>query len=358
MTILYITFIDFGELKSGSSVRPQKIYQAFLQEGHEVKLLEGQQNRRAERRQKVREILSWLDSHKPDICYVDPPSGPIFNSIDLQLLKRIHRMGVPIGLFYRDAYWKFAKWWGVTGIKKWVLTYMHKRDLKLFGQNCDILYFPSRSMADLFHFPKQEILPPGGEIHCAPHPHLYHQMVYVGGISERYGSSILLNAMKLLQKKHLDIRLSLVCREAEMGYLDKKYRDAPWLKIYHASGDDQLRPIYEKADVGILPLKRDFYMDFAIPVKTFEYMGYGLPLISTDCVETKRIIDRYECGITCKDDAESLANAIEAFYQDPNRIKVYQRNVMRAMQENKWTDRTKKVIEDLSGFNNKSSAKS
>ena len=54
MTILYITFIDFGEFKSGSSVRPQKMYDAFRQLGHEVKLLEGQQTagQSASRRQR------------------------------------------------------------------------------------------------------------------------------------------------------------------------------------------------------------------------------------------------------------------------------------------------------------------
>ena len=94
MTILYITFIDFGEFKSGSSVRPQKMYDAFRQLGHEVKLLEGQQNRRAERKQKTAEILSWLDSHTPDICYVEPPAGPFFNAIDLKLLKKVRLLEV------------------------------------------------------------------------------------------------------------------------------------------------------------------------------------------------------------------------------------------------------------------------
>ena len=353
MTILYITFIDFGEFKSGSSVRPQKMYDAFRQLGHEVKLLEGQQNRRAERKQKTAEILSWLDSHTPDICYVEPPAGPFFNAIDLKLLKKVHGMGVPIALFYRDAYWKFAKWWGVKGPKKWLLTHMHKRDLKVFAKTCDIVYFPSPSMADLFDFHCREPLPPGGEIHCPPHSQLFHRIVYVGGISEKYGSIPLLQAVESLQQQGMDIRLSLVCREAEMEHLDKRYLDMKWLTISHASGDEQLSPIYAEADVGILPMKRDFYMDFAVHVKMFEYMGYGLPVISTDCVETKRMIDRYECGLTCKDDPQSLADAIARFYSDPEKIEEYRNNVKKAMSENQWCNRAQKVVEDLSALKKK-----
>lgn len=350
MTILYITFIDFGELKSGSSVRPQKMYHAFADLGHKVKLLEGQQNRRAQRRERVRETLSWLDTHKPDLCYIEPPAGPFFNRIDLRLIRKVHAMGVPVALFYRDAYWKFADWWGVKGPKRWVLTHMHKRDLRVFQKNCDILYFPSPTMADLFDFPRRKPLPPGGEVRCEPHRKLFRTIVYVGGISEKYGSLPLLRAVELLQEKGVDVRLTLVCREAEMAHLDKRYRQAGWLEIRHASGDEELAPIYAQADAGLLPMKRDFYMDFAVHVKMFEYMGYGLPVIATDCVETKRIIDRYGCGLTCKDDAASLAGAIEQFYSDPDRIAVLRQNVVRAMEENQWKNRAQTVVEDLSAL--------
>ncbi len=41
MLILYITYVDINSGTSGSSVRPQKMYRAFLDAGHEVKLLSG-----------------------------------------------------------------------------------------------------------------------------------------------------------------------------------------------------------------------------------------------------------------------------------------------------------------------------
>ena len=63
MKLLYITYIDFTENpKSGSAVRPQKMYKAFLEHGVDVKLLECQQNKRKQRKEKVKEILHWLDS--------------------------------------------------------------------------------------------------------------------------------------------------------------------------------------------------------------------------------------------------------------------------------------------------------
>ena len=154
MKILYITYIDFdGSGKSGSSVRPQKMYEAFLNLGLDVKLLECQQNKFKERRKKVREILEWLDNNTPDICYIESPSGPIFNQIDLKLIKKVHNMGVPIGYFYRDAFWLFPEMQKkIKLIKRHLINFMNLRDLHVLENNCDIVYFPTNSAISLFDF--------------------------------------------------------------------------------------------------------------------------------------------------------------------------------------------------------------
>ena len=62
------------------------------------------------------------------------------------------------------------------------------------------------------------------------------------------------------------------------------------------------------------------------------------------------MIDRYECGLTCKDDPQSLADAIARFYSDPEKIEEYRNNVKKAMSENQWRNRAQKVVDDLSAL--------
>ena len=62
------------------------------------------------------------------------------------------------------------------------------------------------------------------------------------------------------------------------------------------------------------------------------------------------MIDRYECGLTCKDDPQSLADAIARFYSDPEKIEDYRDNVATAMSENQWCNRAQKVVDDLSAL--------
>lgn len=86
--ILYVTFVDMDKnMKTASSVRPQKIYHAFQDMGVEVKLLSGPDNQYKDRKENVKDIMAWLEKNRPKMCYIEPPSGPFLCPYDLKLLK-------------------------------------------------------------------------------------------------------------------------------------------------------------------------------------------------------------------------------------------------------------------------------
>ena len=63
MLILYITYVDLEGGTSGSGVRPRKMYEAFLAEGHEIRLLSGAQGNlrtRGTRLQRVKETEYYI----------------------------------------------------------------------------------------------------------------------------------------------------------------------------------------------------------------------------------------------------------------------------------------------------------
>lgn len=352
MKLLYVTFVDWGDRSSGSSVRPHRMYEAFEALGCEIWLLHSCQSRLRERRRRVREVLRALSAGaKPDICYVEPPSGPFFCHLDLKLLKRLWGMGVPIALFYRDAYWRYADWWGVKGLKRLVLSYMHKRDLRVFRRCCSVVYFPTESMRRLFAgegFKKSGVLPPGCIEKGQNDRTLCGRAVYAGGVSEHYGTHLLLEAFELLNSGKKPRPLTLVCREKEWQTFESPYKARPWLTVLHIFGEE-LKSVYDRADVGIIPVRRDAYMDFALPVKLFEYLSYGLPVIATPCAELSAFIARYGCGAVCGESAVELARAVERFYENADERKNMIEGACRAARENLWTERAKTVIGDLTG---------
>lgn len=352
LRILYITFTDFGELSSGSSVRPFRMYNALVNLGHEVKLLEGQQNKRKIRKAKVKAVIDWLDTNKPDLCYVEPPSGPFFNTIDIKLLKKVHKMGVPIGLFYRDSYWKFPKWAWI-GTPRWkcaLLTIMHKRDLSVFKKCCDMVYFPSTEAAGVFSnagFKNVGLLPPGCSLPMSDVKPMAKEIFYAGGVREADGIDDLLIALDKINRSGINVKLNLITKKAELVHIkNRELLEEDWIEVMEASGEE-LEPVYAKCDLGILPKRRHFYMDMAISVKVLECMSHGLPMISTDCPAMARFIDKNKSGIVCKEGAESIEKAIVEYYTNKELYFELLENVKKAASNNTWEKRIEQVIDDL-----------
>lgn len=347
--LLLITFIDFGVMKSGSSVRPQRIYEAFKELGYDVSLLSGQQNRKRERWSKV--FKKFLETRKnlPDFCYVEPPSGPFFNFCDHLLLIYLKLKGVPIGLFYRDAYWLFAEWWPVTGAKAFFLRLMHRFDLFIIKKTCKVVFFPTKSMSDLFEMQRKRVLPPAGcDFVTKSHP-ICNNALYIGGVSGFYGTDIMLKAFEIINETLCkNIHLTVVCRKNEMKNFFDSYIGKPWLTVKHASGDEQLRTFYENCDIALYPSRRDKYMDFCMPVKLFEYLSRGLPVVCTHCKESSGFVKSAGFGAVCKDTPEDLAQKVATLYDNPEMLIELKNNAINALRENNlWVHRAELAAKEI-----------
>lgn len=357
MVLLYITFIDFGKMESGSSVRPHKMYEAFSSLGIEIKLLEGKQNNRRLRKQRIREIDRWLDSNQPDFCYIEPPSGPMFNYADLRLIKKIHQKGIPIGFFYRDMFWKFPQIWNIAWWKKIILIVMHKRDIRYIAKYCNVVYFANTSALQYFpkiKFQKVSFLPPGGEgkalDYCGKE---INTSIFVGGTTEAYGAKKLIQAFELLNAESFVSKLIIVTSKENLKLLQGlNFENYSWLKIVHTFDRRELEKLYSEARLAIIPFKKQIYMDLASPIKLFEYLGYGIPVVSTNCREIEKVINKYNCGIICEDSAEAIAENVEAFFTDEKMMKKLTENAIEAGKSNTWKMRAQKVVDDLTNIDN------
>lgn len=352
MKVLYITYVDiFEKAKSGSSVRPQKMYKAMLNEGHDVVLLQTQQNKRSLRHKVVRDMMRKVKEDNFDICYIESPSGPIFNNIDIKLIKLIHSKNIPIGFFYRDAYWLFANsWLHVNKLKKYIIEKLHKRDIKVF-QNCvSTFYMPSilacEGLLKHYHFDDIKELPPGTECITIQEYNTTKTAIYVGGCSYQYGTDILIKAYKELNENGYKYNLIIITRKNEW---DNMYPDGltyEWLQVMHKSGDE-LREIYQNADCAILPVRKSYYSDIAYSIKLFEYLSYGKPIITSNLATMGEFVQKNGCGIVYDSTEKGLQKSIINFYDNEQiRREIYE-NVIKTCHENTWESRVQKIIEDL-----------
>lgn len=363
--LLYIAFVDLDdESKSGSSVRPKKMLEAFKEEGLQIKVLHGWNNKRKERKKRVKEIIKWLDSNRPKVCYVEPPSGPFFCSKDLVLLMKLKRLGVPIGIFYRDAYWMFPETYGksnaIDRVKHIVIRYMHKRDLWIFKRVCKCFFFPSMTMANLFKLNPDTLilpLPPGcieglacdKKVTTSSEDTLTY--FYVGAASERYGTDMLLQSFEKLNANKVVAKLIAITPENQwLEMFGTAYDKFPWLQKVHTGDPEILRNLYGQADICIVPLRKNFYNDFAVPIKLFEYLSYEKPVLATNCTETGKFVLENDIGWVIQDNVEDMVLALQRLDSGREEFVIKQKNCSEVKNQNLWIERAKCVINTLSNI--------
>lgn len=336
---------------SGSRVRPYYMCKAFCDIGYEVEVVAGTL---WERGRHAYELVRSGRVVEFSFCYAEPSTYPLNPFIDYTFYLALKTRRIPIGLFYRDAYWKFANWFPYHGLKKWLLLFRYWSDMLFLPRAVSAFFFPSQTMASHFRFNKPKfVLPPGGyiayESKMARFSPKAERAVYVGGIELRYGVDLLLDAFSLINRE-CQFDLELVCREDEYiawRALFEKYIGAEWLHIHHLWGEN-LGQVYHRSDMALIPLRKNVYNDMAMPVKLFEYLSYGLPIVTTNCTEVADFVQRNRIGIVVQDNPLSLAEGVLRLVRDQDLYRELERNVRQTLENgNLWTDRAAQVAECL-----------
>jgi glycosyltransferase involved in cell wall biosynthesis len=189
---------------------------------------------------------------------------------------------------------------------------------------------------------KQTVIVPNGcdpEIFkAAPLESRIRTVLYVGGYAPNRGVDDLVDAFKSLGKKHPDIRLRLVGASIPLKFNsdritvehDKIYKDMP--------------TVYSQSHLCVIPHRRNPYMDAASPVKLYEAMAAGRPLVVTNCTEMKNLVEAERCGVIADNDSASLAEAIEYLVLHPKTAReMGMRGREAALERHSWQIRAEKL---------------
>lgn len=142
------------------------------------------------------------------------------------------------------------------------------------------------------------------------------EVCYVGGIDEIRGIKEMVKAMEDTRIARLN--LGGLFSEKAVEKEVKAYEG--WRKVNELGylNRDGVSKCYSQSKAGLVTLRPIInYLD-ALPVKMFEYMAAGLPVISSDIKLWKEIIDEAECGICVNPlEPKEIAKAIDYIIDNP-----------------------------------------
>ncbi len=302
----------------------------------------------------------YSESETMPTALTDPDHLPRHPLMDFAFLKFCRDHSIPVGLFYRDAYWRSSEYRNAAkGLKRIILDALYRYDLLQYRQKVDVLFIPSLEFAPLvmpeMNGVRFEVLPSGcnlingvtqkeqaldGSIGEALH------LLYVGGISvgEAYDLSMLVEAVRDLP----NTRMTMCVRESDWLKVKEHYSGILGnnIEVVHLSGKD-LRPLYEEADIGIMFFAPSPYRSICMPTKLFEYLGEGLPILALSDTSSGNYVQTHGIGVCADYSRDSLEDCIVKLRDDRSLIWGMRQNCLSCRESNTWRDRAMCVADTL-----------
>ena len=101
--------------------------------------------------------------------------------------------------------------------------------------------------------------------------------------------------------------------------------------------------------VGLIPRRDTAYNRLALPVKLFDYLAHGLPVVTTKGSEAGRFVVETVTGLAVADDADAYTAAITWLFEHPREVRAMGKRAReRVGRCDNWDLRARAVLEAFS----------
>lgn len=346
---------------SASGIRPLKMLEAFKSLGFNVDVVDGYSDERKKTfshirtkiRKSIRYQFIYSESSTMPTALTDPHHLPIHPLIDFSFFRFCKRHGIPIGLFYRDIYWRFENYNREVNTSKAAFAKMFYWFDLLNYKNClDRLFLPSLEMGayvPLVNSARHCSLPPGHSVNtydsyvgdCDSGRPL--KLFYVGGMSSHYQMHKLFEVVGRMN----GVQLTVCTRKSEWEAVRAEYPTVESnIHVVHESGE-AMETLLKAADVALLFVKPQGYRSFVAPVKLYEYIGFHKPVIASEGTLAGRFVRDSQVGWAIPYEKEALANLLVRLQKRPGELKRAKENAAQIAPVHTWKARAKLVIKEL-----------
>ncbi len=282
-----------------------------------------------------------------DGIYVESSSFlPAETDIGFLALARLLR--IPVITYVRDAYQLFDDYGRAGGLRGRIGRWLFKPAIRALGGVSSRLAFPTRGLAEAVLGERAAdavLLPPGAptpvEVELRP---TANQLLFVGDARlPAQGAGRLIAAVEVARGRGAGVTLTIVCRPGQ----EPPEPHPDWLRIVRAEGNEIVELLPDVL-ATVIPRPRNTYNDLALPIKLFDYLSYGRPLLVTDCVEQARVVADAGAGIVAGDDVDALADGIARMASaSSEQLDRWSQAARAAAGQASWSRRATEILDQL-----------
>lgn len=170
--------------------------------------------------------------------------------------------------------------------------------------------------------------------------------VYIGGISYFRGIHVMVQAMELIRSSRARLEL---CGNFWDSRLKESVSAMPgweYVQFHGFCSRARVRDVLQRVQVGLIPLLPHPNYVEALPVKLFEYMCAGIPVVVSGFPLWRRIVRNHACGLSVRPgSAEELARALQWLWRHPHIAEQMGRNGQIAVRKYySWEREARKLL--------------
>ena len=171
------------------------------------------------------------------------------------------------------------------------------------------------------------------------------EIVYIGAINIKRGINELIAALNTVQTKTVKCFIAGSFQPYSLyDFLKSKLKEkCNYLGIINKS---EINSLLNDSKIGIVALHPTNAYIHSLPIKMFEYMQFGIPIIASDFPLWKAIVEKHKCGIIVNPlNPNEIAGAIDFLLNNPIEAQAMGENGRRAvMTEFNWEQEEKKLL--------------
>lgn len=344
------------EAPSGSGIRPVKMYEAFVSLGYDVDLVVGYSK---ERQESIKIVKKKIDAgEKYQFCYSEASTMPLALTdkdhiprrplMDALFFRYLRRKSIRSGVFYRDIYWKFDETVPLSSkaIKKLFANLFYRVELCVYQLFIDKIFLPSLQMGKYISFiqdDKFHELNPGStpKENGVNVPDSKLELLYVGGTVGFYNINLLVDVIS--KQFNNTINLTICTRPADARLLLEQVSSLNNnVKVVCHSGEE-LATLYQKADCACLYMEPTEYRTFAVPIKLFEYISFGKPIIASANTWVGNFVHEQKLGWTVGYSGTELHGFLEELVAQKSSIPELAQHIAKKASQYTWQKRCSEV---------------
>ena len=267
--------------------------------------------------------------------------------IDIAFLGLARALGIPVLTFVRDAYQLFPEYDAGSSLRRRLGGLAFRPALRALRAVSDRIATPSSGLAAavLGDATRAVLLPPGSpEPMAVPRLPDARSLLVVGDARlPAHGVDRLVAAVERARSAGADIDLISVARPGQ----HPPPPHPEWLRLEIGEARE-IAHLLPGVLATVIPRPRSAYNDLAIPIKLYDYLAYGRPLLVTDCTEQAGIVGRADAGLVVGDGVDAIAAGARRLAGAPSdELDRWSANATAAARGASWRDRAERVVELL-----------